>query len=151
MKINWGAKLAFFAILFMAFVVYMVIKISQSDMPLVEEDYYEKGIAYQKDIDKQEGASQLININVAHLQAAGFDSNALFVFLQKQTVGDTIYGSASFYRPSDVKLDFRTDFRLIDSVPTAFDVSKLNKGKWKVILNWQKADIDHKIEKEIEL
>ncbi len=53
MKINWGTKLAFFAILFMVFVVSMVVVISRQDMPLVEDDYYEKGLNYQKEIDNK--------------------------------------------------------------------------------------------------
>ena len=60
MKINWGTKLAFFAVLFMGFVVYMVIRISQTDIGLIEEDYYEKGINYQKEIDSINGAGELI-------------------------------------------------------------------------------------------
>ena len=47
MKINWGTKLVFFALLFMTFIVTMVVIISRQDVPLVEEGYYEKGIRYQ--------------------------------------------------------------------------------------------------------
>ncbi|MDP1727098.1 MAG: FixH family protein [Bacteroidota bacterium] len=151
MKINWGTKLAFFAILFMGFVVFMVIRISQTDIPLVEENYYEKGIGYQQEIDRKKGADKLINVFVGRISMVGFDSSSKWVFLQKYTLGDTIYGNAFFYRASDAKMDFNKDFRLIDSIPALFDVTNLSKGKWKIILNWERNHIKHLFEKEIEL
>ena len=151
MNINWGAKLAFFAILFMAFVVFMVVKISQTDVPLVEENYYEKGIGYQEQIDAGKDAGELISIIVGKIDMAQIDPNKKFVFLQKHTVGDTINGKILFYRASDKKLDFKTAFTLIDSVPTALDITNLMKGKWKITVNWESNNAKRLIEKQIEL
>ena len=50
MKINWGTKLVFFALLFMTFIVVLVVRIMRTDMPMVEDDYYEKGLNYQQAI-----------------------------------------------------------------------------------------------------
>ncbi len=151
MKLNWGTKLAFFAILFMGFVMFMVFRISQTDVPLVEENYYEKGIGYQQEIDRKKDADKLIDVFVGRISMVGYDSGSRFVFLQKHSVGDTIYGNAFFYRASDAKMDFNKDFMLIDSVPAFFDVTQLQKGKWKVTLNWESNHNKHLFVKEIEL
>lgn len=151
MKINWGTKLAFFAILFMGFVVFMVIRISQTDVPLVEENYYEKGIGYQQEINRKKDSEGLINVFVGGIRMVGFDSSSRFVFLQKYSIGDTLNGNVFFYRASDAKMDFNKNFVLIDSVPTFIEVTHLQKGKWKLSLNWESNHVKHLFEKEIVL
>ncbi len=150
MKINWGTKLAFFAILFMSFVVFMVVKISQTDMPLVDENYYEKGIDYQQNINNSQNSESRIRIFVGSLQAQGIDPNAKFLFVNKLSMGDTILVKAFFYRASDKLKDFSKNLSLIDSIPAAIDITTLDKGKWKLSLTWEENNTKHLVEKEIE-
>ena len=52
-KLNWGQKMILFAGIFMIMVIGMVSKMMASGETLVEDDYYEKGMNYQKEIDEQ--------------------------------------------------------------------------------------------------
>ncbi len=152
MKINWGAKMALFSILFMGFVIIMVLRISQTDMPLVEESYYEKGINYQQIIDDSKNSESRINILIGKLQGyTGIDTISEYLFLNKYSIGDTLTVNAFFYRASDKSKDFSVNFVLIDSIPTGINVSNIDKGKWKLTLGWDEKDGKHLLKKEIVL
>ena len=70
MKINWGHKLVFFAASFMLFVMFMVYRISTQKIDLVDQNYYENGVAYQASINKFRAAQALspqINFQLQNL------------------------------------------------------------------------------------
>ena len=55
---NWGTKIVIGMVLFMAFIIAMATKmvISGGDDDLVEKDYYEKGLDYDKQYNLQQNA-----------------------------------------------------------------------------------------------
>ncbi|MFY8020483.1 MAG: FixH family protein [Bacteroidia bacterium] len=141
MKINWGTKLMFFAACFMGFVVFMVIRISQTDVPLVEEGYYEKGIKYQDQIN--------ISENTDAFTALNFAERKINVLNSKDS--SSIQGSLKLYKPNNPKLDkeFAIDLKPLSIFEV--DMSSYEKGKWKLSLNWTRDQIQYSTEKEIEL
>lgn len=140
MKFNWGTGLLIGALLFMTFVVVLVVKIMQTDVPLVETDYYEKGVNYQKIIDKSVDADKLLSIYLNQ------DKTALN--FKKLINTEYIHGIASFYRPSNKKKDFKLNFLLTDSIPFAVDLTNFDKGIWKISVNWKDKTGEHFTEKE---
>jgi hypothetical protein len=100
MKINWGTKLAFFAILFMVFVVSMVVVISRQDMPLVEDDYYEKGLNYQKEIDNNANMDSLITMDIVRIGNGPIEGD-ISLAIEKKSLGKIEEAELYFYRPSD--------------------------------------------------
>lgn len=147
MKIHWGHKLVFFAILFMVFIFSMVYYMTQQNVELVDSDYYEKGIKYQEVIDQQKGADKMLEV--------GYDGNRN----DNNTEGNKIYFAplvkfdstkviVSLYRPSDKSKDFSFDFILNDSDRAIYPTDQLAKGNWKVNVKWEDSTGKHLIEKE---
>lgn len=127
MKINWGHKLVFFGLSFMFFVGFMVYKISTQKVDLVDDNYYEKGVRYQEEINKFDATSGIEN-NIT------FDLNQQLITFKSNAKG--LSGKALFYRPSDVNLDFETDFTLNENGEFTYSTAQLAKGVWKVTFEW---------------
>jgi hypothetical protein len=144
MKFNFGTGLFVGAALFMLFVVVLVVKISQTNVPLVEENYYEKGIKYQQTIDNSEAADKLVNI-----QLITNNNNEPVVAINKNSNNDTLWAKVLFYRPSDPTIDFSIDIILIDTMIYPINANRLDKGKWKVKLSWEMNNRLYNKEQEI--
>lgn len=127
MKINWGHKLVFFGLSFMFFVAFMVYKISVQKVDLVDDNYYEKGVRYQEEINK-------FNTTEGVESTIGFNLNQQLITFKSNTPGLT--GKALFYRPSDVNLDFETNFALGENGEFTYSTAQLAKGLWKVTFEW---------------
>lgn len=121
MKINWGTYLVAGALMFMGFIIYLAIKINQTDVPLVEENYYEKGLNYQQIIDNSNKTNNLLFIDA--------DKNGIIF---KSISGEPITGTALFYRPSNKNLDFSIPVNLLDTVAFIYPTIQLPSGSWKV-------------------
>lgn len=141
MKLNWGHKLVFFALLFMLFVVSMVYFMINQKIELVETNYYEKGMNYQEEIDK-------------HKATKGMDHQISYLANEHQirfqtSIGGNISGKMKMYRPSDSSLDFETTFTLDNEGRFVYDVSKLTKGAWRVTFEWNTGNEPMAAESEV--
>lgn len=141
MKINWGTKLAFFAIAFMIFVVSMVITISRQDVPLVEDNYYEKGLKYQQEIDNNQSLGKQVTMHV--------QGNEVWIInASKQVLRPAKIG---YYRPSDPALDqeelLKAEIAIGDTA--RWPIPNLQSGKWKVSLHWNWEGKEYELSEDI--
>ena len=111
----------------MFFVGFMVYKISTQKVDLVDDNYYEKGVRYQEEINKFDATSGIEN-NIT------FDLNQQLITFKSNAKG--LNGKALFYRPSDVNLDFETNFALGENGEFTYSTAQLAKGLWKVTFEW---------------
>lgn len=128
MKIHWGHKLVFFAVSFMLFILGMVWYISRESVELVAENYYEKGINYQQEIDKfsaREGNDFSFN----------YDSNAQLILVHFFTLKSTAV-KINFYRASDSKKDRSFESAIDAAGNLNLDASLFDKGLWKLTCEW---------------
>ena len=125
-KISWGSKLFFIAACFMGFIVFMVIRISQTDMPLVENAYYEKGIDYQKSIDAANRTDSLFSIQLSSNQLLLSNNDSIY----------EIKGSLLLYRPNDPKADHQIEFTVPVNAQQSIVLNQLEKGNWKCKMTW---------------
>ncbi|MFY8109356.1 MAG: FixH family protein, partial [Bacteroidia bacterium] len=126
---------------FMGFVVFMVIRISQTDVPLVEEGYYEKGIKYQDEIN--------ISGNTDNFTALNFENSKINVVNMEDST--TVKGTLKLYKPNNPKLDKEFAIDLNPLSIFEVDMNSYEKGKWKLSLNWTRNNTQYSTEKEIEL
>lgn len=56
---NWGKGITIALILFMGFIVYLVIVLVSQNVNLESEDYYQKDVAYEKEINALTNANNL--------------------------------------------------------------------------------------------
>lgn len=126
------------AILFMGFVISMVVIISKQDMPLVEQDYYERGLNYQKEIDNNANMDTSLRVNLVgtHLEVVS-DENITDV-------------KVKFYRPSNPDLDKNFTTNLSSGKREVYDLSNLDKGKWIISVVWMKNEKEYKFSRDFE-
>lgn len=138
MKLNWGGKLFIFAAAFMLFVATMVVIISKQEMPLVEQDYYERGLNYQQQIDNNANMDTSITMIIEgeQLKISG-----------TQHVPSV---KVNYYRPSNPDLDQNFTLSIMAGKQEVLNLSELAKGKWILSATWFVADKEYKLSKEFD-
>ena len=139
-KFNWGTGIAVAIMLFMAFILYFVIKVQsdhQYDNELVVEDYYKKELVFQSNLNKEQNAADL-NDKVVITQ----NEEHIRIDFPKDFNPEKITGKVSLYRPSSQKLDF--EFPLSISVPyLLIPKTDLVGGRWDIAIEWQYQGTDY--------
>lgn len=133
MKINWGTGIVIAIALFIAFILYFVIKVqtnSKYDYDLVVEEYYKQELGFQEELNKQQNAKDLevaleITITLNHIE----------IHFPEVFVPENIQGKVSLYRPSNQKLDFEMPISLSDS-HLLIPKSSLVDGRWDISVDW---------------
>jgi len=138
MKISWGKGLALAYAGFVILVLTMVGITITKDVDLVTPNYYDKEIKYQEEIDK-------INNTLRLKDQVKFDLSvtAFMVSFPALSASSVIKGEVNFYRPSDSKKDFKVPIETDKEFKQVFDVSKIEKGLWKVKVNWNMDGIEY--------
>lgn len=129
---NWGWRIFTVIVIFLAFILFMVFKAMNQDFHLVADNYYEKEIRYQDEINminKARALEQPLMIKY-NLQ----EEVVLFVYPKQQVKG--ISGKLYFYRPSDSRMD-----KTFEIIPGEDGIQKIgiksfSKGLWQIKVNW---------------
>ena len=124
---NWGKGLVIGLGLFMSFVIFLVVMMFQAPDDSYDKDYYEKGLAYDKEFDQKKQVIQ--DQATPEVQV-----NDEFIYISFKGLTK---GSVEFKRPSDKALD--KTFELKDK-QVQIPRTSLTKGEWKLIMRWQNQD-----------
>ncbi len=146
MKINWGWSLVIVMVLFIAFIMYFVIKISTDkkyDYDLVTEEYYKKEMVYQKEIDAEENSHSLEGSISGEKTPEGW-----MLTFPKNIDYSKIEGTVLLYRPSNKKLDFELPLKLSNPNLLIPD-ERLVAGRWNTIVRWKYKGEDYLYKEEI--
>jgi len=132
-KINWGWGIVIAMVLFMAFILQYVYRVSVYDKyehHLVAEDYYKDELNYQKEIDSQKNANNLTE-NVKLIKS----DKGLKIIFPKEFDFDKVSGTIKLLRPSNYKLDIKKDIKLSSNTYLISD-KELAIGKYEISVNW---------------
>ncbi len=146
MKINWGTGLVIVMVLFIAFIMYFVIKISTDkkyDYDLVTEEYYKKEMVYQEEIDAEENSNTLEGSISGEKTPEGW-----MVTFPKNIDYTKIEGTVFLYRPSNKQLDFKLPLKL-SSPNLLIPDHLLVAGRWNTIVQWTYEGENYLYKKEI--
>jgi len=144
MKFNWGTGIFIVIVLFLLLVVAFFIYISNLDIKLVEDNYYDKELAYQDHIDKLNNTASLPwKINISK------EPGIIIIQFPHLDTALTPAGTLLFYRPSDPGKDFSIPLQLNDSSRQVLDITSLNEGKWVIKLDWKMGETEYYYEEEV--
>jgi hypothetical protein len=140
---DWGKGILLTIIAFVGFIMTLVvISVRQDDIHLVTENYYEKEIKYQDQIEREKSA-------------AGLDREVLaYDALTKTMVLDLpvgVKGNLQLFRPSDARLDQELPIDILEEGKTSVPLEKLKSGYWRVQLTWTENGVDFYQEKKISI
>ena len=132
MKINWGYGIAIFYVVFMAAMIFAVIRSTGVDHSLVTKEYYKEDINYQKHYDKIQNAAQLeTDLQINPLLR---DKEIHFEF--PKDLGP-VSGQILFFRPSNSKMDINIPISTDEEMRTRISTQELASGLWKMKVDWQ--------------
>jgi hypothetical protein len=129
-KFSWGTGILIGIIIFVVISISMTVIFMTQDVSLVSDNYYEKSLSYQDEIDKQSRTKSLdeqVKIN--------FNGEVITISVPSNYLGKDISGEIFFYRPSNPKLDFALPLQLVEG-NQIIPVGRLEKGFWRIKLNW---------------
>ncbi|MBU2525354.1 MAG: FixH family protein [Bacteroidetes bacterium] len=134
MKFNWPTLIVLAFIGFIVFIlsfVYLAFTDKKYDHELVTENYYEKELDLQQEINQQNLATELL----LNLQIQPSDKGIEITF--PETVDYTkVTGKVSLYRPSDQRFDFEIPISLSE-IHMLIPDSMLVDGRWDITIDWQ--------------
>lgn len=129
-KISWGTGIVIGIIVFVLITVTMTVIFMTQDVSLVSDNYYEKSLSYQDEIDKQ-SRTKLLDEQVK----INFNGEIITISVPSNYISKDISGEIFFYRPSNPKLDFALPLQLVEGSQIIL-AKRLVKGFWRIKLNW---------------
>jgi len=135
---NWGNKVVLSFIAFVIIIVTMVVVSMKQDIFLVSEDYYDKEVKYQSQIDKMKLASS----ERATVTISKDSDKVQFDFSDVPEKGEIL-----FFRPSDATKDFKVE--VMKEKRQSLLKDNLGKGYWKMKISWSANGNDYYTEKSI--
>jgi hypothetical protein len=131
---NWGKKIVIVYLSFVGFMGFLVWQcLLQDDIHLVSQDYYQKEIAYQNDIDQMNNTNKLTK----QLKFDYIYINQLVkLVFPKESIGSS--GKINFYRPADARKDFAVKLEIANTESQSIPVANLDRGLWVIKVSWNK-------------
>ncbi len=142
-KWNWGWGIFLTIILFMGIIIAIVAVMMNREVDLVTDKYYDKEIKFQQQIDKEKRTAEL-NENIT----INYSGNLVTLKFPKENKPE---GELYFYRPSDLHKDFKIPISVDNNFSQSLDISKLDRGLWKLKIDWSSNKSEYFFEKSLML
>jgi hypothetical protein len=142
--INWGTGILITIIIFMTITILTGIYLMNQDVQLVTENYYEKDLKYQQQIDKMNRTAAL-----DEKTEIKFDGSIVEIIFPESFKYQNISGEVYFYRPSDKKKDFILPLSLSSELKQIIPVTRIDKGFWRIKLSWSSDGSEYYNERAI--
>ena len=143
-RINWGTGVVIGIIVFVVVSITMTIIFMTQDVSLVSDNYYEKTLTYQNQIDEADRSKEIDK--EIRLEYSG---NQLKIVLPDSIAKDMNNGEVYFYRPSDSNMDFKIPLQADKNNELVLDASKIDKGYWKVQMKWLMKEERYSVERTV--
>jgi hypothetical protein len=127
---NWGYKIMFVYLGFVAFMLTLVLFTYSVNVDLVAKDYYKQELAYEKEINKQRNFRAL-----THKPFISYDADNKILVLTMNNLTDK--GVIWLFRPSDKGRDLKIPLQPDAQGRQYIPVTNLDKGLWRIKIDWQ--------------
>lgn len=126
---SWGTKTVLTIVIFVTGIMTMVFISMSQKIDLVTENYYEKDLVYQNEIDKINNTLELEKkpeiIKTSNIAAIIFPENV---------TPDS--GNILLYKPADEKQDKVIRFSELKDNRLDINFAEMTKGFWRIKINW---------------
>ena len=143
MKVNWGYKIMFVYLFFVAGIVFLAVKSSMQKFELVQPDYYADELKYQTVIDATLRAKEMGG-KLAVKQEAG----KLIVKLPVGFTNTTVKGKAHLYYAADITKDITKNFE-ISNGELMIELVSTTKGNFTLKLDLERNGVTYYYEQKI--
>ena len=129
----WPRALAIYFTVFISFLIVFITWAVRQNMDLVQEDYYNQEMLFQKRLDTMNRTRAFARETAIQTDAA---SQAIMIQLPADHVRQGVTGEIHLYRPSDAMLDRKLKLRPDHAGTQRVDTTGLQPGLWKVRVQW---------------
>ncbi|WP_190295391.1 FixH family protein [Mucilaginibacter rubeus] len=136
---NWGKGIIAGMAAFMLFILSMCIYMFNAPADDYDHQYYEKGLSFNKDHDREEQVSK------DHAEPAISQSADRLMI----TFSEPITGKVSFMRPSDKALDRSFELDSKDDKLFEIELKDVAKGPWQLTFEWESGKKSYLYHKEV--
>lgn len=126
---NWGKWIVVAFVFFALFIGVLVTVSMRQDVDLVAKDYYQQELGYQDQIDRINNTNALSQKPTIAIQNGEY----LNVFFMDMEVEQ---GTVHLFRPSNSRMDQKFVLRSSADSVQQFKLQALEKGMYKVKLEW---------------
>lgn len=134
---NWGYKILFVYIIFVAGILVLVFKSSVQNQDLVTPDYYEQELKYQSKIDEMERANKLSAPVKFEIK-----SNELLISLPAEMKGLDVSAQVLLYCTADKSRDIQMKFTTKDGM-ISMPLLPSNKGQHELRISWTADKVNY--------
>lgn len=138
-KSKWGVGVFSLYGSFVFFILILVMFVSIQKFDFVEDNYYQKELVYQEQIDRIARTNNLegkISVEfLANLEKIQINFPV--------AISNEITGTIKFFRPSNSNLDFELPIQLDSLMTQEVDAEKVVRGYWQIKINWSSDSIDY--------
>lgn len=145
-KFTWPMGIVLAILLFMGYILSFVYKAMMSpdhDHHLVTEDYYQKELKYQSEIDKQKRA-----LNLEQDIIVSKNEKGLLIIFPKQFQSEKITGTVELLRLSNEKADLALPI-IVKDHQLLIEDDKLIPGSYRLTIDWEAEGETYMFKKEI--
>ncbi|MDT8322603.1 MAG: FixH family protein [Bacteroidota bacterium] len=144
----WAIGITAVIVVFLVATITVTIMVSRQEYSLVTDNYYEKDLAYQQEIDTRMRTRDLAQKPVLVLDRAA--KSCSITFPAREHYGE-LRGTVTFFRISSARGDYHVPLQLNSAGEQHISVSGLAAGQWILKLRWQEKDREYFMEERIYL
>lgn len=136
---SWGTKTVLTIAIFVTGIMTMVFISMNQKIDLVTDNYYEKDLLYQNEIDKINNTLELEK--KPEIRKTG---NIATIIFPENVIPDS--GKILLYKPADEKQDKVIRFSELKNNSLDISFAEMTKGFWRIKINWAVKNKEYKTE-----
>lgn len=129
---NWGYKILTAICIFLVAMIGMVFIAMRQDNDLIEENYYEKELAFQAQIDAAKRLDAVDDGKFLKLS-----TNNIMLQLPMGTFEQNVSGKIEFLRRDDARKDAKFDLHVNENGSEFFPIQLFSMGSYQVRISWE--------------
>lgn len=132
MIMNWGYKILITICIFIVAMIGMVVIAMRQDNDLIDDNYYEKELAFQTQIDAGKRLDTVYNGMLLKVL-----SNQVTLQLPVGIFEKIKSGKIEFLKRDDAKKDIAFDLLVNEKGSTVFPIQSFSRGSYQVRISWE--------------
>lgn len=145
-KFNWGWGIFFTCLAFILFISSLVYRASREKIEFVTENYYDKELKFQDQIDHLHNADGLSEKIVLTQKP---DENIIDISYPSSVDWKSVSGQITFFKPDNADLDFDVKALCDENHLQQVNSAKMKKGWWNVKISWASGGTPYYFEQKL--
>lgn len=145
-KFNWGWGILLTCAAFILFISSLVYRASMEKIEFVTENYYDKELKFQEQINQLQNAEELSDkIKLSQ----NTDEKVIAISYPSSIDWKSVSGIITFFKPDNADLDFNLNVKCDENHLQQVNAAYMKRGWWNVKISWASAGTPYYFEQKI--